>query len=106
VPSVDEVHEAFVGHPDFGKDDFMTKLKGQMSRASPSAKRLMAELLWALLLFPSNMKARTKRQQVRELWAMSGKQLVDNLPPITDEVLQGIGSGGPGLVSITIARTK
>jgi hypothetical protein len=40
---VEEVHRAFVEHPDFGKDDFMTKLKGQMKVASPSAQQLMAE---------------------------------------------------------------
>jgi hypothetical protein len=28
---VDEVYSAFVDHPDFGADDFLTKLKGQKS---------------------------------------------------------------------------
>jgi hypothetical protein len=93
---VDEVYRAFVQHPDFGDDDFMTKLKGQMKNGSSPAKQLMAEMLWGLLLFPSNMKARTKRQQVRELWEMSGQHLVDNHPLLADEVLVGIGSGGPG----------
>jgi hypothetical protein len=62
---VDEVHHAFVDHPDLGKDDFMTKLKGQMDAASPRAQELMAEMLWALLLFPSNMKARTESATLR-----------------------------------------
>jgi len=70
----DEVHHAFVGHPDFGPDGFVTKLNGQMKVASQPAQRLMAEILWALLLFPSNLKARTKRQQVRDMWALSGQQ--------------------------------
>jgi 5-methylcytosine-specific restriction protein B len=93
---VSEVYQAFVEHPDYGIDDFMTKLKGQMAPASASAQQLMAEMLWALLLFPSNMKARTKAQQVRTLWAMSGESLPDHLPLLEDEVLAGIGSGGPG----------
>ena len=93
---VDEVYQAFVEHPDFGENDFMTKLKGQMKDASPSAQQLMAEILWALLLFPSNMKARTKRQQVREIWALSGQQLAEDHPLLTDDVLVGVGSGGPG----------
>ncbi len=93
---VQEVYLAFVEHPDVGEDDFMTKLKGQMKNASPHAQQLMAEMLWALLLFPSNMKARTKRQQVRELWALSGQQLAENHPFLCDNVLIGIGSGGPG----------
>jgi hypothetical protein len=53
---VDEVYHAFVGHPDYGDDDFMTKLKGQMKAASAPVQQLMAEMLWALLLFPSNTK--------------------------------------------------
>lgn len=96
APLVKEVSEAFVDHPDFGSDDFMTKLKGQMKNASREAQRLTAEMLWALLLFPSNMKARTKRAQVRDIWALSGEQLPEDHPLLRDVVLVGIGSGGPG----------
>jgi hypothetical protein len=92
----DEVYHAFVEHPDIGKDDFMTKLKGQMRPASRPAQQLLAEMLWALLLFPSNMKASTKRQQVSEMWALSEEQLGDGLPLMRGDVLAGIGSGGPG----------
>ena len=94
--NVTEVRRAFVDHPDEGDDNFSTKLKGQMESASSSAKRLMAEMVWALLLFPSNIKISTKRQQVRDIWTMSGEGLSDGLPLLSDEVLSGIGSGGPG----------
>jgi 5-methylcytosine-specific restriction protein B len=57
---------------------------------------LVAEMLWALLLFPSNVKPRTKRRQVQELWAMAGSQLPDTESLLSDAVLTGIGSGGPG----------
>lgn len=93
---VEEVYKSFVEQPDFGNDSFMTKLKGQMRQASPQAQQLMAEMLWALLLFPSNMNARTKRQQVRDIWALSTQQLDENLPLLDDQTLMGIGSGGPG----------
>ncbi len=93
---VREVHHAFVDHPDYGADNFATKLKGQMSAASAPARQLMAEMLWALLLFPSKMKAKTKRQQVRDIWALSGEQLDDAAPVLSDTALAGIGSGGPG----------
>jgi hypothetical protein len=93
---VDEVFRAFVEHPDFGDDDFITKLKGQMKNASAPAQQLMAEMLWALLLFPSNMKATTKRRQIREIWGLSGKSLPENHSLLDDAVLAGIGSGGPG----------
>lgn len=93
---IEELRHAFVEHPDLGEDDFMTKLKGQMSQASPAAQRLMAEMLWALLLFPSNMKSRTKRHQIREIWSMSGEPLPESAPLLADAILVGIGSGGPG----------
>lgn len=93
---VDEVYRAFVEHPDYGDDDFMTKLKRQMKLSSPSAQQLMAEMLWALLLFPSNMKARTKRLQISSIWSLSGRQLDENHALLSDAVLVGIGSGGPG----------
>src|SRR4029079_2943534 len=70
-----EAKTAFVGHPDDGEDDFMTKLVRQMKDASCSAQQLMAEMLWALLIFPSNMRADTKRDQVRKIWSLSGEVL-------------------------------
>ncbi|MCK1284056.1 hypothetical protein IVB41_08905 [Bradyrhizobium sp. 44] len=96
VDNVDEAFHAFVDHPDFGGDDFSTKLKGQMLKSSADAQRLMAEMLWALLLFPSNMKAATKRQQIRGIWGLSGASLPDSNPLLSDAILFGIGSGGPG----------
>ncbi|HEV2578797.1 MAG TPA: hypothetical protein VGU25_16455 [Acidobacteriaceae bacterium] len=74
----------------------MTKLKRQMAQASPSAKQLSAEMLWALLLFPSNMKARTKHKQITDLWNLSGEPIPAAHPLLKDDVLVGIGSGGPG----------
>lgn len=91
-----EVHEAFVHHPDGGKDNFYTKLKRQMENASSSAKRLMAEMIWVLLLFPSNINVSSKQDQVGEIWSMSGETLGKGQWPLSDDVLAGIGSGGPG----------
>jgi len=96
APLIDEVHKAFVENPDFGDADFITKLKGQMESASPSGLQLMAEMLWALLLFPSNMKAETKRRQISDIWSLSGQRLSESHPLLVSEVLAGIGSGGPG----------
>ena len=94
--NITEVRSAFVDHPDEGEDNFSTKLKGQMESTSPSARRLMAEMVWALLLFPSNIKVSTKRRQVGDIWSMSGEGLNTADPLLSDEVLSGIGSGGPG----------
>lgn len=69
---VREVVEYFVRRPDEGEGVFIEKLKTQMEPSSSSAKRLMAELLWALSLFPSNVKPKSKRNLVRSVWRWSG----------------------------------
>jgi len=56
----------------------------------------MAEMVWALLLFPSKIRVATKRLQIGEIWALSGESLDPSLGLLSDEVLSGIGSGGPG----------
>jgi hypothetical protein len=94
--NVEAVHSAFVDHPDDSTDDFFTKLRGQMSNTSPHAQHLMAEMLWALLLFPTNMSPATKREQIMDIWSMSGDSLPNKVVRLSDTILSGIGSGGVG----------
>jgi hypothetical protein len=98
---LNEAYRAFVDHPDEGDYDFMTKLKRQMGESSRGAKQLMAEVLWALLLFISNTGPVIKRQQIRDIWALSGQQLLEDHPLLNDNVLVGVASGGP---AFTILR--
>jgi 5-methylcytosine-specific restriction protein B len=91
---IGELKAAFIDHPDVGKDSFRTKLKGQLQNASPQAKHLAAEMLWAILAFPTNINQSTKRDQIREVWSFSGALLPDNHPMLSKDVLAGIGSGG------------
>jgi hypothetical protein len=93
---VSEAQRAFLDHPDSGDDSFIEKLKKQAQHASAPAQQLLAEMLWALLLFPSNTKAKTKRRQIREIWSLSGDLLAENHALLSEPVLVGIGSGGPG----------
>jgi 5-methylcytosine-specific restriction enzyme B len=93
---IEEVRRAFVDHPDAGRDDFITKLQRQMKDSSSAAQQLMAEMIWVLLAFPSNIKAETKRGHIREIWALSKAPLPSAHPLLGDELLVGIGSGGPG----------
>jgi len=104
LPTIEAVNHAFAENPDTGSDDFMTKMRKQMASASPSAQRLVAEMLWALLLFPSNMKPRTKKQQVCDLLEMSGLQVPTGHRLLNDDVLKGIGSGGPGFNNYRFAE--
>jgi 5-methylcytosine-specific restriction protein B len=89
-----EVETAFVGHPDLGDDDFMTKLQGQLERCSTRGCKLMAEVLWILLLFPSSLKPDTKRRHVIQVWGFSGDVLSASHPLLRDAVLIGIGGAG------------
>ena len=94
VQLIEELRAAFVDHPDTGDDDFMTKLQGQMQAASPAGRQLMAEMMWALLLFPSNIGAEKKRQHVQEIWSWSEEALPPGNPMLDSLVLQGVGSAG------------
>lgn len=91
---IKEVHDAFVGHPDSGTDDFMTKLRGQLKFASPSGRKLMAEMVWAYFLFPRNVGPQSKREMVSVIWALSGDPLPGGLPALADQALGGIGNAG------------
>src|SRR5687767_4605129 len=70
LPYLEELQRHFVENLDMGKGKFIDKLRKQVAPVSPSAKRLTAELLWVMMLFPSTKKIRheTKVRLVREVW--------------------------------------
>lgn len=87
----------FVQRPDAGDGSFYEKLKTQLADAPPDARKLMAELLWALFLFPSNITEETKREGVLQVWGWSGDALDPAHPMLTNAMLDGIGSAGMGV---------
>jgi hypothetical protein len=91
---IEEVRVAFTDNPDESEASFFEKLERQMAPASPDAKCLMAEILWALMLFQSNIGAAKKRESVLRIWNWSGRPLDRNHPMLRDDVLTGIGSPG------------
>lgn len=93
---IQELRRAFVERPDEGGDSFIKKLHGQLTDASPSARRLMGEMLWITLLFPSNVSAGKKREQVTDIWNSGGAALDPSHPLLSEPTLSGIGSGGMG----------
>ncbi|MEH7870310.1 AAA family ATPase [Rhizobium laguerreae] len=96
-----EVAERFSGSVERGVGDFYDKLTQQFEGASPNACKLMSELLWILYLFPINMGPDSKRYGVRKVWAWSGATLERDQAEqfLSDDVLKGLGSGGPGFMS-------
>lgn len=89
-----QVVVAFTENPDAGSEAFLMKLERQMQQAPPEAVRLMAELLWVLMLFQSNIRQATKRDTIATVWGWSGTPLDPSHPLLHDDVLRGIGSPG------------
>lgn len=87
----------FVQRPEAGNGSFYEKLHIQLADAPPDARKLMAELLWALFLFPSNINEATKRSGVVQVWDWSGDALDPAHPMLADAMLDGIGSAGMGV---------
>jgi len=91
---LDELDQRFVKNLDEGEGDFLSKLKAQLSAGSPECRQLMAEIIWLLLLFPSNIGATKKHENVHEVWSWSGSTLDEKHSLLADAVLEGIGSAG------------
>lgn len=89
---LDELDRRFVKNLDIGEGDFLSKLKVQLSEGSADCRQLMAESLWLALLFPSNVGATKKRENVLEIWSWSGTDLDATHPLLSDAVLKGVGS--------------
>lgn len=92
--NVAALNEYFVENLDYGEGNFMSKLQAQLENAPVGAKQLAAEMLWLMLLCPSNIGADNKRDTVLTIWDWSGVPRPTDVPWLTDEVLRGVGSGG------------
>jgi 5-methylcytosine-specific restriction protein B len=84
----------FVNSPDEGDGNFIDKLEEQLKRSPASVKKLAAEMLYILLLCPSNIGPLKKREVVETIWNWSGDGLDMSASIFTDAALQGAGSAG------------
>jgi 5-methylcytosine-specific restriction protein B len=91
--NIDLLDQYFVQNPLEGKHSFILKLHSQLEPAAPEVKKLAAEMLWILLLFPSRITGNTKRERVLEIWSWSGSVL-DKGRPLLAILDHGIGSTG------------
>ena len=73
----------------------MTKLNQQLADTVDGAKQLASEMMWLLYLCPGSISAKHKRKVIDDVWAWSGTRRPET-PWMSDAVLNGIGSGGPG----------
>lgn len=92
-----DLEEHFVKDPIEGKGKFFEKLKVQLEDAPAVGVKLAAEMLWFMLIYPSNLTAETKRISARRVWSWSGDDLPEAHQLLSDELLKrGIGSPGQG----------
>ena len=78
------------------KVKFLAKLERQLSEGPPSCKKLMAEILWLLLLFPipRNTGPARKREVIGTVWSWSEDKLDASHPLLVESLLMGVGSSG------------
>ncbi|QWF69690.1 AAA family ATPase [Methylomonas paludis] len=91
------LNKHFVQNLDAGNGDFLEKLYEQIEPASPGVQQLASEMIWLLMLCPSNITLGKKKENISKVWSWSGNTLEP--PPnqaylLDDQVMSGIGSGG------------
>lgn len=96
-PLIQEPRGACVDRPDLGERNLGEKLHDQLADTSAPARRLMAEMLWITLLFPSNVGPEKKREMINDIRSLGDSTWDRSHPLIAHTVRSGIGSGGIGL---------
>jgi 5-methylcytosine-specific restriction enzyme B len=92
--NLDELDRAFVQNFDAGEGNFLEKLQKQLNSTPPPSRRLMAEALWFLMLFQSNITAERQVTNIRSVWEWSREEFDAGHPLLSDAVLGGLGSAG------------
>ena len=90
----EQLRTHFVENLDEGSGSFQDKLQRQLEPASPEAKRLWAEMTWALYLIVSSLKRRTKVSDIKVVWEWSGSALPDHHWALGEILEQGIVDPG------------
>ena len=86
----------FVQQPILGTElTFFEKLEQQIGPAGPDTKKLAAEMLWLLYLFPLDTRGNTKREHIKLVWEWSGEPLDMANPWLGDALDTGIGAANP-----------
>jgi 5-methylcytosine-specific restriction enzyme B len=92
---IGEVERYFVNALADEGGTFVERLHYQMAPSGAWAKQLLSEMLWLMLLCPSNIGAARKREDVSLVWGWSGNDVPES-EWLNDDVLGGIGNAGQG----------
>src|SRR3546814_16037515 len=90
----DALDRYFVQRPAPSDASFYEKLETQLADAPHAARKLMAEMLWALFLFPSTIGTDNKQAGAVRVWGLVGEPLDPAPSPKDAERVDGIGKAG------------
>ncbi|MCP4686715.1 MAG: EVE domain-containing protein [Desulfobacterales bacterium] len=96
VERIEQIDEYVPHHPEEEEGSFLDKLASQLADTAPEVKQLAAELIWVMLLCPSNIGGAKKKEAIKEIWTLSEEPLPGDSPWLQDACISGIGSAGPG----------
>lgn len=91
--------EHYIDRQDPGQGNFLEKLESQLKPTEPVVKILAAEMIWLLYLCPSNIGVDKKKGDIKQIWEWSSDLCPVDAEWLSDETLNGIGSGGPGFIN-------
>ncbi|MCY4127732.1 MAG: AAA family ATPase [Gammaproteobacteria bacterium] len=100
LANLKELEERYVNQLDPREGNFLAKLESQLESSNPPVKLLAAEMIWVMYLCPSNITVETKKKNIQVIWEWSGELFPENSEWISNEILSGIGSGGPGFLAL------
>src|SRR3990172_4443478 len=73
--NANQLVENYVQRPDLGGRDFNEKLRDQLSPVSQKSRQLTAEMLWFMLLCPSNINPNRKRENINTILRWDGSEI-------------------------------
>ncbi|MDB4950915.1 MAG: hypothetical protein JWM27_3564 [Gemmatimonadetes bacterium] len=95
--TVSALHRAMTGLRAATADDASgERLRALLDTAPPEARQLAAEMMWVILLFPTDVAPQAKQDLVREIWSWSDEALPASHPHLAPLKLGGIGEPGAG----------
>lgn len=94
IENVEQLVTNYVNNLDYGDGNFLEKLEKQLAPATNAAKILCAEMMWVMLLGPSNIKPKKKIQNIETILSWAGYSLPNSADLLGEAALAGIGSGG------------
>ena len=95
-----DLEKHYVNQLDSGQGSFLDKLEGQLEGSGPEVKLLASEMVWVMNLCPLNITPDTKKKNIRMIWEWSRESFPNDSEWIGDSMLDGIGSGGPGFLTL------